>query len=400
MDTNTQRPVKRTYGKPRNAQVPAEATAQEEHVPETVNDVANETQEDVTAPSSPLDEGAFEGSPKTWDGLRRGAGADWRKVMAAENSDDDDDDDDGPNTADDVLSRARRAIMHEPAPAPAPASSSLPPLTSTDPLALSDGAEAAWRGEEEEEEETVPLKPRKRTIKASSPRSSTSSSSSEENEHATTPRGMRTPSTLRKATPETRPLPSSQPEYQRLLDAAQENAERRRWERDPRAQRRAAAAAVVVAVETSDAEREPRDVERDGAHGLQSTPASPSVRREPGPRRRWRRVVAASSSESDAVIPQKEPTKKIKPARESGDSSESEEEEGESGFKKTMGRIFERSKKPVSGEAEPAVSLPEENGRRTRRKAVREDLPSEDSEDEAPRKPSVRVSFLFHTLSM
>ncbi|KAI5455201.1 hypothetical protein NCC49_000017 [Naganishia albida] len=57
-----------------------------------------------------------------------------------------------------------------------------------------------------------------------------------------------------------------------------------------------------------------------------------------------------------------------------------------------MGRIFERSKKPVSAEAEPAMSLPEENGRRTRRKAVREDLPSEDSEDayEAPRKPSVR----------
>lgn len=366
----TQRPVKRTYGRSKNVDPPAPERVEsptEDEGPQRTG--AADGTGDADAPSSPLDEAG--GSPKTWHGLQKGAGADWRKLI----NDDETDEDDATNEpaeTDDVLARARRAVMHP------PASSSLPPLTSTDPLALSDTAQPT------EEDETAPVEPRKRTIKAASPPSSS------EDEHAATPRNRRTPVAGRRGTPDAEvALPSSQPEYQRLLDRAQEQHERRR------ARRKVATSDADAAGTEPEAERRGADDAEPEVGGLQTSPASPSVRAAPS--RRRRRVVAASDEE-DQPSPQRTPTTRQPPrARVGGDGEESSESDGTGGFRKTMGRIFERAKRPEPAQEEvaEAPASPEAGVRKTRRRKAAVPSDSEDSEGAhaAKGKPSLRVSF-------
>lgn len=405
MDVTTQRPVRRTYGKPKNidADVPERVPPtvaveeEEEATQSSANLVSDGTPEDKTVASSPLDEAGAalprNGSPPVvWDGLKKGAGADWRKMMADDSDSGNEDEDplEGAGETDDILARARKAVLaRDPE---EPESSSLSPLTSTDPLALSPAdPERERERSATPEEETYAIKPRKRTIKASSDHSS--SSDGEPNNAASTPRNRnaRTPTTLRRGTPDMDvALPSSQPEYQRLLDKAHEKSERRRARRT---------------VATSDAEPEPEAEKEDeaGDGGLQTSPTSPSLRRAVDPKRRRRKVVAASEDEEEDTPRRTLPTRTehARPRIATSPGMDSDDSEGEmDGFKKTMGRILDRRPAEVVEEtSEPPPASPEQEvTARTRRrgKKVQEDG-SDDSEDEheGRRKPRLRVSVLW-----
>lgn len=345
MDAPSHRPVKRTYGKPKPVPVSAAADdaapaarrkpgtgdTSEDDATRSHAAVSEGTPEDAS--SSPLDDPA-RATIDAWGGLNKGKGADWRRIVQDdEESEEDPADDDLPEAG--AYERAKRAVMGKPdvEEPTGEVSSSLPPLTSEDALALGNEEEQTPR----EEEETMPVKPRRRIIKDT--QTIASSSSSEENVPTPTPprRRARTPSsaTLRRADGPDVALPSSQPEYQRLMERAQEKQERKR------ARARATS-------------------EREDAEGLQTSPLSPTVRRVAVEARRRRKVVA-DSDEEDAERGTMTPApadrgssarKRVRPSEVLGSGGESDDEDDDGGFKKTMGKMFERPLSPVR-DAEP-----------------------------------------------
>lgn len=323
---NTQRTVKRTYGKPRR---PVEDVGVQDDDDALVTEEPQDNP--ASSPSSSDDDPDASPEPIVWDALKRGAGANWRRLLADDASDGDPDaegDEETPGEGDDVYARARRAVLAPPA--PEAESSSLPPLTSDDPLAL------------EEEEETYPVNSRKRTIKPSSPASPSPSEDDADVLESTPTRHTPTIRPGRTPTAEVA-LPSSQPEYQRQ-QAAHDAQERRR----KRAQ-------------------EEREREREEVH---TSPSSPSFQRGES-RRRRRRVVAASEDEEDP--PREAATSRI-PVHASASGGEDSDAEGD-GFHETMGRILERARSPPPLDEEAAVpSLEQEPavGRRTRRRDAEE----------------------------
>jgi hypothetical protein len=390
MDATTQRTVKRTYGKPKNVEVDVServdtvTTAEEEEPAQSsTNLVSDGTPEEKTVSSSPLDDAGASlprnDPPQVWDGLKKGAGANWRKLMADDSDSGNEDQDplEGGAGTDDILARARRAVMRQ---EEEPESSSLPPLTSTDPLALSEREKESPTPEEE----TYTIKPRKRTIKASSDHASDSSEGEPVNNKTPRHRHARTPTTLRRGSPDMDiALPSSQPEYQRLLDKAHEKSERRRARR----------------VTTSDASPEPEAQQDEQAAdgGLQTSPASPSERRV-DPRRRRRKIVAPSEDEDEPFSPRKTPTTRAGPTRPrvgTTPAMDSDDSDGD-GFKKTMNRMLERRQvAKEDAEVVPQPASPEEVTARTRRRGKEvQDDESDNSEDEneGRKKPRLRVS--------
>lgn len=362
MDAPPHRPVKRTYGKPKPVlpsaaddvpilpRKPDTTDTSEDDATRSHAAVSEGTPEDAS--SSPRDEDDSAREESAWEGLKRGKGADWRRIVQDE--DESEEEDPADELADGgAYERAKRAVMaRQGVQGPTEqVSSSLPPLTSEvtseDPLAM-DHEEEQGSPVSREEEETMPVKPRRRVIKDTS--TDASSSSSEEHIAASTPprRRARSPpsTTPRRATEDTQvALPSSQPEYQRLMDRAQEKQERKRAQREARA-----------AAEREDAAEE----------GLQTSPMSPTLRRAPGEARRRRKVVA-DSDEEDADRETTTPARanragdartKVRPSEVWGSGGESDDEDDDGGFKKTMGKMLERPLSPVR-DAEPTVEEPE-----------------------------------------
>ncbi|KAJ9093705.1 hypothetical protein QFC21_006301 [Naganishia friedmannii] len=427
------RAVRRTYGKPKQPPVVDDVAVSSSlsAVPDTSTDPINqdndnderenlalshshhalssplETDHDLTTVAATVPGLAAGGI--SWDGLKKGKHADWRKEIA----DSDHSDDDGEVLAggsvragkggeagevnayerakallqsttgrtdtatqvneDEDKDSARPSIAAEEA-----ASSSLPPLTSDDPLSLplsNNTFEARQRIQQEEdgEEETAPIRDRKRVVKPStnlSPSSSSSSSSSSAISKTPTRTHVRRRSHDEQEQPmtTTSELPSSQPEYQRQLDLAREKGERKRLRRE-----RAAAAAEAVG---NSGEEEEDEEDRDGLgeEGLQTSPASPTMRRGASGRRR--RVVAASDEDEDSdaaagsragstpVPARKEttttetattrkPKKRVaivdsSPIQSAGgplNEGEEEDDDEDGGFSKTLTNIFAKSAK-------------------------------------------------------
>lgn len=354
------RAVRRTYGKPKQPVVDVAVSSSLSAVPDTSTDPVSPIDDNVDdkdtgeqddpavshhTPSSSLDHdhttsadisglaplGGGDGEIP-WDGLKKGKHADWRKAIA-----DSDEEDEDPREVGDVgaggeettaYERAKALLKstitgngndiqvndddsartdHESATQEA-ISSSLPALTSDDPLALPlsntiDEQRRISHAEQDGEEETAPIRIRKRVVKPSAQLSPTlSSSSSSSSTRSKTP--TRTHKRTRRsedehehmATTTTSELPSSQPEYQRQLDLAREKAERKRL------RRREKAAAAAVGNTSDEDDGHGREVEAEGEEeegGLQTSPASPTLRRGLAQSGRRRRVVAASSDEED-----------------------------------------------------------------------------------------------------
>ncbi|KAJ9123030.1 hypothetical protein QFC22_001219 [Naganishia vaughanmartiniae] len=468
------RAVRRTYGKPKQPQVDVDVAVSSslsaipdtstDPITDSVDNNEDEEQENTAipthTPSSPLAHGReaeLEHEPTTvtlpglvdrgitWDGLKKGKHADWRKEIADFDHSEDDDDDvvvgreeagaAGVGEEMNAYERAKALLRsttignidvqdteedstgkdNQP-PTQEAASSSLPPLTSDDPLCLPLSNNIFDNGplmqHDEEEEETAPIKVRRRVVKSTtviqaSSTSSSSSSSGSKTPTRTTVRRRSNEEHEQQPTTGTSELPSSQPEYQRQLDLAREKKERRRIRRE----KTAAAEALGNSGEEDEADG--------GDDGLQTSPASPTMRRGLAQSGRRRRVVAASdeeeeqdndvAGESTPVPARTEPTAEggrkikkravavvysspVKPGERDGEDGEDDDDEDDEdedgGFSKTLTNIFAKS-----AVRRPAPESPTaENIQQGEEEAVEEDQADADQDVESPTTITTRTT--------